>query len=191
MQGNLRPAVTRAGLALARRRGAATALNPSPTYPAAEYDWSLVDLVVVNRGEAAELGGHEDPFASARALRKMGAGGVALTLGEQGVVLVTADGDVRSEAPAVAAVDTVGAGDVFCGALIAARAAGRTWSGSLRIAVEAAAIALRGAAFWRRFPPEPKWQVFFRDGPSRSPEHERFLWRGAPARQRAESDFRS
>ncbi len=37
MQGNLRPAVTRAVLALARRRGAATALNPSPTYPAAEY----------------------------------------------------------------------------------------------------------------------------------------------------------
>ncbi len=152
MQGNLRPAVTRAGLALARRRGAATALNPSPTYPAAEYDWSLVDLVVVNRGEAAELGGHEDPFASARALRKMGAGGVALTLGEQGVVLVTADGDVRSEAPAVAAVDTVGAGDVFCGALIAARAAGRTWSGSLRIAVEAAAIAVTRRGVLASFP---------------------------------------
>ena len=76
--------MTRACLALARCRGAATALNASPTYPAAEYDWSLVDLVVVNRGEAVELGGREDPVAAARALREMGAGGVALTLGAAG-----------------------------------------------------------------------------------------------------------
>ncbi len=152
MQGNLRPAVTRAGLALAHRRGAATALNPSPTYPAAEYDWSLVDLVVVNRGEAVELGVREDPLAAARALHEMGAGGVALTLGEHGAAFVTADGEVRADAPAVAAFDTVGAGDVFCGALIASRASGRAWSGSLRIAVEAAAIAVTRRGVLASFP---------------------------------------
>ena len=70
----------------------------------------------------------------------------------------------------MAAVDAVGAGDVFCGALIAARAAGRTWSGSLRIAVEAAAIAVTRRGVSRPFRPEPKWRVFFRDGQSRSPE---------------------
>ncbi|MGO9418231.1 PfkB family carbohydrate kinase [Roseiarcus sp.] len=114
--------------------------------------WSLVDLVVVNRGEAVELGCREDPLAAARALREMGAGSAALTLGAQGAAFVTADGDVRFEAPAAAAVDTVGAGDVFCGALIAARASGRAWSGSFRIAVEAAAIAVTRRGVLASFP---------------------------------------
>ena len=169
MQGNLRPAVTRAGLALARRWGAATALNPSPTYPAAEYDWSLVDLVVANRSEGVELGGREDPLAAARALHEMGAAGVALTLGEQGAAFVTADGEVRSDAPAVAAVDTVGAGDVFCGALIAARAAGRTWSGSLRIAVEAAAIAVTRRGVLASFPTRAELAGIFSRWPVEEP----------------------
>ncbi len=107
---------------------------------------------MVNRGEAVELGCREDPLAAARALREMGAGSAALTLGAQGAAFVTADGDVRFEAPAAAAVDTVGAGDVFCGALIAARASGRAWSGSFRIAVEAAAIAVTRRGVLASFP---------------------------------------
>jgi ribokinase len=147
MQGNLRPGATRACLALAKQRGATTALNPSPTWPAAEYDWSLVDLAIVNRGEAIELGARDDPFAAARALREAGVGAVALTLGAAGAALVAGDGERRAPAPRIAAIDAVGAGDVFCGALIAARAGGRAWSEALRIAVDAAAIAVtrRGA----------------------------------------------
>ncbi len=147
MQGNLRPEATRACLALAKRRNATTALNPSPTSPAAEYDWRLVYLAVVNRGEAIELGGRDDPFEAARALRAAGAGAVALTLGAAGAALVVGDRERRAPAPRVAAIDAVGAGDVFCGALIAARAGGRPWNDALRIAVDAAAIAVtrRGA----------------------------------------------
>jgi ribokinase len=147
MQGNLRPETTRACLALAKRRNATTALNPSPTSAPAEYDWRQVDLAVVNRGEAIELGGGDDPFAAARALRAAGAGAVAVTLGPAGAALFAADGEWRAPAPRVAAIDAVGAGDVFCGALIAARASGRTWNEALQIAVAAAAIAVtrRGA----------------------------------------------
>jgi ribokinase len=57
MQGNLRPDVTHDCLALARSKGATTVLNPSPTYAASDYDWTVVDLVIVNRGEAVELAG--------------------------------------------------------------------------------------------------------------------------------------
>ena len=152
MQGNLTPAVTRATLALARGRGAVTALNPSPAYPGAEYDWSLVDLAVVNRGEAIELGGRQDPLAAARALLGMGAGTVALTLGAQGAALVSAETDLMSKTPTVEAVDAVGAGDVFCGVLIASRASGRDWSDSLRLAVEAAAIAVTRRGVLASFP---------------------------------------
>jgi len=152
MQGNLRPAVTRAALALARTCGAVTVLNPSPTYPAYEYDWRLVDLAIVNRGEAVELGGRADPLEAACALRNMGAGAVVLTLGAQGAAMVSAEGIVRAGAPPVAAVDTVSAGDVFSGALIAARASGRPWDVSLRIAVEAASIAVTRRGVLASFP---------------------------------------
>jgi ribokinase len=66
MQGNLRPSVTRDCLALAKSKGATTVLNPSPIYAAEDYDWTLVDLVLVNRGEAIELagGGAEEARAS-------------------------------------------------------------------------------------------------------------------------------
>jgi ribokinase len=152
MQGNLRPAVTRAALALARRRGAVTVLNPSPTYASYEYDWRLVDLAIVNRGEAVELGGRPDPFEAAYVLRDKGAGTVALTLGAQGAVMISAEGIVRVAAPLVVAVDTVGAGDVFSGALIAARASGRPWDVSLQIAVEAASIAVTRRGVLASFP---------------------------------------
>jgi ribokinase len=83
MQGNLRPSVTRDCLTLARSKGATTILNPSPTYAVQDYDWTLVDLVLVNCGEANELAGGEGEEA-ARELCKRGAAAVVLTLGAEG-----------------------------------------------------------------------------------------------------------
>jgi len=147
MQGNLRPETTRRCLARARTLGATTALNPSPAYPTSEYDWSLVDLAIVNRSEAIALGEEPEPLAAARALRTAGAGAVAVTLGADGAALIADSGDFEASAPRVRSVDTVGAGDVFAGTLIAARAQGRAWDEALRIAVAAASLSVtrRGA----------------------------------------------
>ena len=57
MQGNLRADVTRNCLALAKAKGAITALNPSPTYAAQDYDWTLVDLVVAQPRRGDRAGG--------------------------------------------------------------------------------------------------------------------------------------
>jgi ribokinase len=75
-----------------------------------------------------------------------------LTLGAEGAVLVTADETLRVSAPRVTAVDTVGAGDVFCGTLIAARAARFHWEAALRAASEAAAICVTRAGVLASFP---------------------------------------
>ena len=93
------------------------------------FQLDLVDLVVANRGEAIELakGAAEE---AARTLRQKGAGGVVLTLGEDGAVF-SADDAFHVAAPRVSAVDTVGAGDVFCGVLIAAKGLGCGWSEAL------------------------------------------------------------
>ncbi|HSU99667.1 MAG TPA: ribokinase [Roseiarcus sp.] len=151
MQGNLRADVTCDCLALAKSKGATTILNPSPTYGAHDYDWSLVDLVLVNRGEAIELAGVE-PEAAPRELCDKGAGAVILTLGAEGARFVSADEAFRVAAPRVAAVDAVGAGDVFCGVLVAARARGRSWGDALGAAVEAASISVTRTGVLASFP---------------------------------------
>jgi ribokinase len=151
MQGNLRPNVTRDCLALARSKGATTVLNPSPTYAGDDYDWTLVDLVLVNRGEAVELAGGEAEEA-ARELRKKGAGAVVLTLGADGAAFFSADETFCVPAPQVIAIDTVGAGDVFCGVLVAANVLGRSWKEALTAAAEAASISVTRKGVLASFP---------------------------------------
>jgi ribokinase len=151
MQGNLRPSVTCDCLALARSKGATTVLNPSPIYAAQDYDWSLVDLVLVNRGEAIELAGG-GPEEAARELCRKGAGSVVLTLGADGAVFVSADDAFRVSAPQVIAIDAVGAGDVFCGVLVAAKALGRSWKDALAAAAEAASISVTRKGVLASFP---------------------------------------
>ena len=63
-----------------------------------------------------------------------------MTLGPQGALLVGSDGRLSAKAQDVAAADATGAGDVFCGSLIAAQAKRLSWRQSLRIATEAAAV---------------------------------------------------
>jgi ribokinase len=152
LQGNLRPDISRACLALAKRRGATTVLNPSPAYAPSDYDWPLVDLAIVNRGEATELGGHGDPIEATRALLAAGVGTAVLTLGAQGAILLSSTRELRAAAPNVAAVDTVGAGDVFCGSLVAARAKGLPWRAALRAAAEGAAICVSRPGAQTSFP---------------------------------------
>ncbi len=151
MQGNLRASVTRDCLALARSRGATTVLNPSPTYAAGDYDWTLVDLVVVNRGEAIDLAGGAAENA-ARLLRKKGAGAVVLTLGADGAVFFSAEDTFHVAAPQAIAIDTVGAGDVFCGVLVAATALGQSWKGALAAAARAASISVTRKGILASFP---------------------------------------
>jgi ribokinase len=151
MQGNLRPQVTRDCLALAKSKGATTALNPSPTYTTRGYDWTLVDLVVVNRGEAIELAGGAAAEA-ARSLCEKGAGAVVLTLGDDGAAFFSADETFRIAAPRVTAVDAVAAGDVFCGVLIAAKVLGFGRREAVAAATEAASTSVTRMGVLASFP---------------------------------------
>ena len=126
LQGNLSPAATLAACHAARERGLAVMLNAAP------LAWDLAPVlplcaaVVANRDEAAVLTGGEGPDA-AGALVVAGAGLAVVTLGAQGCVVADADGMRALPAPAVAAVDSTGAGDTLCGVLAACLAA---WPGA-------------------------------------------------------------
>jgi len=67
---------------------------------------------------------------------------VALSLGEEGALLVGADFAVRAAAPRVEVASTVGAGDSFLGALVWAMARQDTPQQALRFAVAAGSAAM-------------------------------------------------
>jgi ribokinase len=152
MQGNLSLATTCAALAAARTRGLPTMINPAPIqYP---YDrvFPLTDIAVLNEIEAVELGLRSDPIAAGQAIHDGGVRTVIVTLGAGGAVLLGGDAPNRFPAPRVAAVDTVGAGDVFCGALVACLARNIALATALEIAIEAASLAVTRRGTQASFP---------------------------------------
>jgi ribokinase len=150
-QGNLSVPALVACLRAARARGAMTVLNPSPLFPSEGFDWSLVDVAVLNEVEARSLAGSDDSRGGARGLVASGVRDVVLTLGGEGAAMVGSE-TLEMPAPTVAVVDTTGAGDVFCGVLTALRAGGAAWPVVLGVAVQAAAITVTRRGVFSSFP---------------------------------------
>ncbi|HEY8699108.1 MAG TPA: PfkB family carbohydrate kinase, partial [Rhizomicrobium sp.] len=101
------------------------------------------NLVELTEFVAAPLDRNEDRIAACRKLAAEGrAEIVALTLGEHGALLVTAERAWQALPFAIEAVSTVGAGDSFLGGLVAALAGGKPLEEAFRIAVAAASAAV-------------------------------------------------
>lgn len=98
------------------------------------------------------MSGIDDPVAAAKVLLAAGAGAVVVTLGPEGAILVSVSDMLQAAAPHVKALDTTGAGDVFCGALVAARSTGRTWREALEAAAHAAALSVQRYGVRAAFP---------------------------------------
>ncbi len=109
------------------------AVNLAPAIPVPDRLLRLADLLIVNEIEAAFYG---DALHAGKGL-------VALTLGGDGAVLYRSGVEVvRIGAFDVSVVDTTGAGDTFCGALVLALAEGQGEADALRFASAAAALAV-------------------------------------------------
>lgn len=112
---------TVAAFEAARRRGAATVLNPAPAARILPELLAATDWLIPNETEfaflaaAAGMGGQITPEAVAACAAELGVN-LVVTLGAAGAI-VCSDGDTtRVAAPAVEALDTTGAGDAFVGA---------------------------------------------------------------------------
>jgi 2-dehydro-3-deoxygluconokinase len=102
------------------------------------------DLCLPGLDDARRLTGQSDPDAICDTYLALGPSVVALTLGAEGALVATPAARWRLPAPAVAAVDTSGAGDCFDGAFLAETVAGRDPSAAGRYAVAAAALSACG-----------------------------------------------
>ena len=129
-----------AALTAARKGGAVTVLNPAPYRSLTGEILSLVDVIVPNETESAACGGTQ-------ALLAAGVGTVVTTLGEKGAVINTVSSETSISPHNVVAVDTVGAGDAFIGALSAEIARGTSISEAAAVGAVAGALAttVRGA----------------------------------------------
>ena len=135
----------------AHAHGAKVVLNPAPYHAVPEEIWQHIDLFIPNEGElaayCAEYGIEAaDVTESARAFAERFDVDVIVTLGNKGSQAIPAPGSTMPEAVvpgiSVTAVDAVGAGDTYCGALCAELDAGRDITEAMRFANAAAALSV-------------------------------------------------
>jgi ribokinase len=139
-------------------RGVTVVLNAAPAEGMIADLWPCVTVLIVNLHEAALLSGVSvgDGVSAIQAAhtllsrlapdRVAAQGGVIVTLGADGAVLVTPDAPPRAiPAPRVTAIDTLGAGDTFVGVIAAELAAGRPLAVAAPLACRAASLAVTAA----------------------------------------------
>jgi ribokinase len=134
-------------LAEARRLGKRTVLNPAPArvLPLPADLLPLVDYLTPNEIEAGLLTdltvrSLDDAEEAGRRLVARGVSTAVVTMGAMGAVAVGTSGVVRVPAFPVEAIDTVGAGDGFSGALAASLAAGAPVEDALVVASAAGSL---------------------------------------------------
>jgi ribokinase len=132
------PTVTAYALA-ARQQGVKVVLNAAPAQALPPGLLVAVDLLVVNEGELAAMVSH--PMSLVTNLAQLPVACIVVTLGQRGCVARLGNNFYVQAAYPVTAVDTTGAGDTFCGVLVAALDRGESLADAMRHASAAAALA--------------------------------------------------
>jgi ribokinase len=140
------PQATIEALDAARAAGAMTILNTAPFRTEAAPCLDKADYVVANEtefdlyGELLKLRGRDRP-ARMKSFAESTGRTIIVTLGGDGVLAATPESFFEVPALKITPVDTVGAGDTFCGYLAAGLASGLRLEDALRRAATAGSLA--------------------------------------------------
>jgi len=141
------PRTAARAMALARKHGVTSVLNPAPAQPLDDGLLSQVDVLTPNESELRLLCGlaPDDPTDTlelAHRLQRRGVRNLIVTRGRDGALVISEDGRVEHvPGQKVNVVDTTGAGDAFTCALGVALAEGRLVLDAVRFAACAGALA--------------------------------------------------
>jgi len=139
-------AAVETALNAAKAKGVRTVLNLAPLIPEAERLGRLADIVIANETEFERLAGQDNMSAAEREvalvrLHDETGQTLIVTLGGDGVIAIR-DGEISSsKGLVIEPVDTVGAGDTFCGYFAASLDQGMDFHASLRRAAVAGSLA--------------------------------------------------
>ena len=127
-----------------REAGATTLLNAAPARPLPERFASLVDILVVNEGEALLLAGSSDAGVDEAmlALESQGYPSTVVTLGPRGIAYRSRGNSGHLAGVKVKVRDATGSGDTFVGYLASALARGSGLAEALAEANAAAALSV-------------------------------------------------
>lgn len=148
MQAEIPYPSVKAAAAIARSAGTKVLYNPAPVLAVDDEMMAMTDILVVNENEAETLAGIKFDGSNCRdiagELHRRGAATVVITLGTKGAYAFNGTDELSVAAFKVKAVDTVGAGDTFCGALaVACGNDGHVGADALRFASAAAALSVQ------------------------------------------------
>lgn len=140
LQNEIPEAVSLAAARAAKAQSAMVILNAAPARQIGGSLLDLVDVLVVNRVEAAMLSGKSAPGTALELLHSPSRD-VILTRGAEGLTVMERSGQMHDMAALpVTLVSSHGAGDCFCGALAARLAAGDTLMAAVAYARTAAGL---------------------------------------------------
>lgn len=155
---------TREALALCRRHGVYTILNPAPAYPLDLAFLRTFDLLTPNLQEATVLLALPEPPTPrvlAQRLEQAGLTRVVVTLGGDGCLLYDHGTALHYPARKVQAVDTTGAGDTFNAALAVALGQGHTLPEAVVYATNASAYSVMRPHVMDSLPTKEQLERFF------------------------------
>ena len=146
LQFEIPEAAIEAALTNARQKGVASVVNIAPFNAAARRLGAMADILVANETEFDLFVGKgelsdEAREATMRALHAESGQTIIVTLGADGVVAIRKNEIYRAAGLKIEPVDTVGAGDTFCGYLAASLDAGLGFKEALRRAAVAGSLA--------------------------------------------------
>ena len=135
-----------AAMALGRKNGILTVLNPAPAIQLSDQIIQNVDVITPNETELRILLGlaPDDPTSTrelAHRLKNYGAKNVIVTMGEKGSLVLTQTAEVHVPSVPVNVVDTTGAGDSYNAGLAIALAEGKDIVAAARFAACTGALA--------------------------------------------------
>ena len=145
----------------ARQQGVKVVLNAAPAQSLSSELLALIDILIVNEGELAIVSNHTGSIE--QCLERIQVPCVVVTLGSRGC-MARVDGQTLQQAAfPVTPIDTTGAGDTFCGALVAALSQGRDTANALRQASAAGALACTVAGAQSSIPTHAQVQDFLKN----------------------------
>jgi ribokinase len=142
LQQEIPQAATERALDLAREKGVTTILNTAPFLATTPALAPKASIVIANETEFALMAGDAEPLeALMSGWAKKHGQTIIVTLGPDGARAATPEGLISVPALKVTPVDTVGAGDTFCGYLGAGLDAGLGLEAAMKRAAVAASLA--------------------------------------------------